>query len=101
PCARLEPSRNDRFWGVWNGRQSRALDVFQLLFGHSEIVPEFVDDRAPDLLEYFGIAGADGLDIFLVEHDVVRACPQVKDTLLGHRYALEHPQAQQPRLARL
>lgn len=26
------------------------LDIFQLLFAHSEIVTEFVDDRPPDLL---------------------------------------------------
>src|SRR5208283_2517163 len=82
------------------GSSQTSLDALELLLGHSEIVSEFVDDRAPDLLAQLGLVVADSLDVLLVEHNVIRACWEAKDTLLGHRYAVKQAQAEQLWLAR-
>jgi len=73
---------------------SVQLDILQLALVHSEIVAEFVDDRSPDLLPDLGLTGADCFNVLLVEHDVVRPWPQVKDALLGHRHPVKQTQQQ-------
>lgn len=59
-----------------------------------------MDDRQADLFAAFGFAGADRLDILLLEHDVVRSGGQVKDALLGRGHAVEDTQKQPPSLSR-
>jgi len=49
-----------------------------LVFIHSEIVAQFVDDRSPDLLPDFGLTGADCFDVLLVKHNVVRSWGRLK-----------------------
>jgi hypothetical protein len=46
------------------------LNILQLVFIHAEIMPELVNDRAPDLIPDFGLGGAYRLNILLVEDDV-------------------------------
>src|SRR5271166_301518 len=84
-------------------RQSNLslLDVLQLFLGHSEIMSEFVDDRPPDLFPHFRLVVADGLNVLLIEHDVVRPRRQPKNALVGHWHAMEKTEAQRPWLAGL
>ena len=65
------------------------LDILQLVLIHSEIVAQFVDDRAADLLPDFGLAAADGFDVLLVKHDVIRSAGQVKDALPGRGHPVK------------
>ena len=65
------------------------LHILQLVLIHSEIVAQFGDDRAADLLPDFGLAAADGFDVLLVKHDVIRSAGQVKDALPGRGHPVK------------
>ena len=54
------------------------LNVLQLGLIHAEVMPQFVEHGLPDLVTDFGFAGADRLDILLVENDAVRSRTEVK-----------------------
>ncbi len=49
-----------------------SLNILQLVLIQPEIVAQFMDDRKADLFADFGLAGADRLNILLIEHDVIR-----------------------------
>jgi hypothetical protein len=49
-----------------------SLHIFQLFLIQPEVVAQFMDDRQADLFADFGLAGADGFNILLIKHDVIR-----------------------------
>src|SRR5208282_585839 len=59
-----------------------------------------MDDRKADLFAHFRLAGADRLNILLIEHDVIGSRRQVEYALLGRGHAMEETQKQPPLLPR-
>ena len=55
-----------------------AATIFQLFLIHSEIVAEFMDDGQADLFVDFRVAGANRLNILLVEDDMIGSARQVE-----------------------
>ena len=49
------------------------LHILQLLFGHAEIMTEFMYESLANLMTDFRLIGADRLNVFLIEHDMGRA----------------------------
>ena len=74
--------------------------VAELVFIHAEIVAEFVDDGAADLLTDFVVGGTNSFDVFLVEDDGVRARRQIEDAPLGRRNAAIYAEHQLARRQR-
>src|SRR5712692_561236 len=69
--------------------QCNDLKVFELVFGHAEVVAELVEDGEADFLADFLFGFADGLDVLLVEDDVIGPGRHVPDAFLGRRDAVE------------
>jgi hypothetical protein len=67
----------------------RNLNVPELLFGHPEVVTQFVYQRLSDLVADFGLSGADCFDILLIKHDVSRSHGKIKDALSRRWYAMK------------
>jgi hypothetical protein len=79
----------------------RNLNVPELLFGHPEVVTQFVYQRLSDLVADFGLSGADCFDILLIKHDVSRSHGKIKDALSRRWYAMKDAQKQSPSLPRM
>ena len=48
------------------------LHILQLLFGHAELMTEFMYERLANLMTNFYLIRADRLNVLLIEHDVGR-----------------------------
>jgi len=47
-----------------------ALHILELLFGHAEIMTEFMYESLANLMTNFCLIEADRLNVFLIQHDV-------------------------------
>jgi hypothetical protein len=77
------------------------LHIFQLFLSHTEIVTEFVDDGQADLFADFRIAGANRLNILLVEDDMIGSARQVEYAFLRGGHAMKDAEKQPPLLSGL
>ena len=48
------------------------LHILQLLFGHAEIMTEFMYESLPNLMTNFCLIRTDRLNVFLIQDDVGR-----------------------------
>ena len=76
-----------------------AATIFQLFLIHSEIVAEFMDDGQADLFVDFRVAGANRLNILLVEDDVIGSARQAEYAFLRGAHAMKDAQKQPPLLS--
>lgn len=76
------------------------LHVAELVFVHAEVVAEFVDDGAADLLANFLLGGTNRLDVFLVEDDGVGARGKIEDAAPGRGNAAIYTEHQLARRQR-
>jgi hypothetical protein len=77
------------------------LHIFQLFLSHAEIVTQFVDYGQSDLFADFRLAGADCLNILLIEDDMIGSARQVEYAFLRGGHAMKDAEKQPPLLSRL
>src|SRR5581483_4565887 len=80
-----------------SGVGSHSLHVPKLALVHAEVMAQFVNDGAANLLADFRIAGAHSFDVLLVEHHVVGPGGQIKDAFPGGWDADKLAEQQSPR----